>query len=92
MGVITECECGVLHEITSFLHLNFSRRCKPVRYSGEGVGVNVRLHWIVHGAKGRVSRQGAMAGKWDDGISEPISCIDTTVGASRWDIVGRGCG
>jgi hypothetical protein len=54
-----------------------------VRYSGEGVGVNVRLHWIVHGAKGRVSRQGATAGKWGDGISEPISCIDTTVGASR---------
>ena len=38
-----------------------------MRYSGEGVGVNVRLHWIVHGAKGRVSRRvqwqgnGAMA-------------------------------
>jgi hypothetical protein len=56
------------------------------------VGGKVRLHWSVHSAKGRVSRQGAMAGTRGDGISEPISCIDTTVGASRWDIVGRGCG
>ena len=63
-----------------------------MRYSGEGVWVNVRLHWIVHRAKGRVLRQGAMVVKWGGWYRGSISWIDTTGGASRWDIVGRGCG
>ena len=83
---------GLIKQYPFLLFIFFSWRCRPVGYSGEGVWVKVRWHWIVHGAKGRVSRQGATAGKLGDGISEPISCIDTTVGASRWDIVGRGCG
>ena len=39
-----------------------------MRYSGEGVGVNVRLHWIVHRAKGRVFRLCPMVGKLGEGI------------------------
>ena len=30
------------------------RRCKPVGYSGEGVWVKVRWHWIGHRSKGRL--------------------------------------
>ena len=46
-------EIGRRYMRASFLY-RYHRRCKPVGYSGEGVWVKVRWHWIGDRSKGRV--------------------------------------
>ena len=45
---------GLIKQYPFLLFIFFSWRCRPVGYSGEGVWVKVRWHWIGDRSKGRV--------------------------------------